>query len=47
MVTGDTFFKNVPTRVNANWKKIWTMSYGDVNGWRELRADFELYGFDK
>lgn len=47
MVTGDTFFNNVPTRVNANWNKIRTMSADDVDGWRELRADFELFGFDK
>lgn len=47
MATSDTSFKNVPTRVSANWNKMRTMSADDVDGWRELRADFELFGFNK
>lgn len=47
MATSDTSFKNVPTRVSANWHKMSTMSADDVDGWRELRADFELFGFNK
>lgn len=43
--TNDDNLDHVPKRVRENWHKAHILKADDLEGWRELREDFEKFGF--